>query len=242
MAHGALSRVGPIVGGPDALVDALLDVVGPRGTVLSYQDWELGVDVWDDDGRVLEQLRPHVPPFDPATARAARAHGVLASTIGARPGVRRSANPGASVAALGARAEEFTADHPLIDGYGHDSPFARLVAAGGRVVMIGAPLDTMTLLHHAEALAEVPGKRRIRIEYPMSSPRGVEWRWAEEFDTDGPVVDAFPDDFFARIVEDHLAAGHGRRGLVGGAESVLVDAALIVPFAVDWIESRAPRG
>ena len=241
MVHGALSRVGAIVGGPDALVDALLDVVGPGGTVLSYQDWELGVDVWDADGRVLESLRAHVPPFDPATARAARTHGILASTIGTRPGVVRSGNPGASVAALGARATRFTDAHPLVDGYGVESPFARLVEAGGRVAMIGAPLDTMTLLHHAEALADVPGKKRIRIEYPMTTPSGVEWRWAEEFDTDRPVVEAFPDDYFARIVEDYLATGAGRRGRVGRAESVLVDAAGIVPFAVGWIEARAPR-
>ncbi|MEU5153905.1 aminoglycoside 3-N-acetyltransferase [Glycomyces sp. NPDC021274] len=241
MVHAAFGRVGPVLGGPDALVEALFDVIGPKGTVLSYQDWELGVDVWDEDGRVARELREHVPPFDPATARPARDHGVLASVIGTRQGVRRSANPGASVAAVGARAEDFTAGHPLDYGYGEGSPFARLVAAGGRVLMVGAPLDTMTLLHHAEHLAVLPGKRRITVEYPLATPDGVRWRVCTEFDTSEPVVEGLPEDYFRLVVEDHLATGAGRRGLIGRAESVLVEAPDVVAFAVAWLESRYGR-
>jgi aminoglycoside 3-N-acetyltransferase len=241
MAHAAFSRVGTVLGGPDALVDAVLDVIGPEGTVLSYQDWELGVDVWDEDGRVAAAFRDHVQPFDPATARPARDHGVLAAVIGTRPGVRRSGNPGASVAAVGARAEEFTADHPLDYGYGEGSPFARLVAAGGRVLMVGAPLDTMTLLHHAEHLAVLPRKRRIEVEYPLATPEGTIWRVVEEFDTSEPVVPGPPEDYFRLIVEDFLATGAGHRGLIGEADSVLVDAPAMVDFAVAWLESRYGR-
>jgi aminoglycoside 3-N-acetyltransferase len=238
MLHAAFGKVGPVLGGPDALVDAVLDAVGPAGTLLSYQDWELSVDVWDEDGTVLEALREHVPPFDPATARPARDHGVIAATVGTRPGVRRSGNPGASVAALGARAEEYTVDHPLDFGYGEDSPFARLAAEGGRALMVGAPLDTMTVLHHAEHLADLPGKHRIGIEYPFAAPEGARWRRVEEFDTSRPVVDGPPEDYFRLIAEDYLATGEGRTGTVGDAESVLVDAAGVVAFAVAWLEER----
>jgi aminoglycoside 3-N-acetyltransferase len=238
MIHAAFSRVGKVVGGPDTLVDALLDVLGPDGTLLSYQDWELGVDVWDDEGRVLASLRDHVPPFDPATARPARDHGIIAATIGTRPGVRRSGNPGASVAAIGARAAEFVADHPLDYGYGAGTPLARLVEAAGKVVMVGAPLDTMTLLHHAEHLADLPDKRRTHIEYPLATATGVMWRLVEEFDTSDPVVDGPPDDFFRLIVEDYLAAGAGRRGEIGQASSVLVEAPGVTAFAVRWLEER----
>ncbi|WP_205327137.1 aminoglycoside 3-N-acetyltransferase [Glycomyces sp. YM15] len=238
MVHAAFGRVGPVLGGPDALVDAMFDVIGPEGTVLSYQDWELSVDVWDERGRVAGEFREHVPPYDPATARPARDHGVLAAVIGTRPGVRRSGNPGAAVAAVGARAEEFTVDHPLDYGYGEGSPFERLAAAGGRVLMVGAPLDTMTILHHAEHLAVLPGKRRIQVEYPLATPEGTRWRLVEEFDTSGPVVSGPPEDYFRLIVEDFLASGAGRRGAVGEADSVLVDAPAVVAFAVDWLESR----
>ncbi|WP_205740651.1 aminoglycoside 3-N-acetyltransferase [Haloactinopolyspora alba] len=241
MIHAAFRQVGTVLGGPDTLVDAVLDVVGAEGTLLSYQDWELSTDVWDDDGRVIDALREHVPPFDPATARPARDHGVVAATVGTRPGVRRSGNPGASVAAVGARADEFTAAHPLDFGYGEDSPFARLVASGGRVLMVGAPLDTMTILHHAEHLADLPGKRRIHVEYPLATPAGTEWRIVEEYDTSAPVVDGPPDDYFGFIVTNFLATGDGRRGTVGAADSVLVDAAGITSFAVSWLEEKYGR-
>ncbi len=83
--------------------------------------------------------------------------GILAEFIRTTPGARRSGNPGASVAAIGAQAEWLTADHPLDYGYGPGSPLAKLVEAGGKVLMAGAPPDTMTLLHHAEHLARIPG-------------------------------------------------------------------------------------
>ncbi|WP_199035107.1 aminoglycoside 3-N-acetyltransferase [Glycomyces salinus] len=238
MIHAAFGRVGPVIGGPDTLVDAVLDVVRGTGTLLSYQDWELSVDVWDGDGRIRDEFRDHVPPFDPRTARPARDHGIIAATVGTRQGARRSGNPGASVAALGARAEQFTADHPLDYGYGDDSPFARLVDAEGKVLMVGAPLDTMTLLHHAEHLADLPGKRRIEVEYPIATPRGVEWRVVEEFDTGNPVVAGPDEDYFGLIVADYLDTGAGRRGKVGMADSVLVDAPGMTAFAVAWLEER----
>lgn len=242
MVHGAFGRVGEVLGGPDALVDAILDVVGVSGTLVSYQDWELGLDVWTEDGSVRADLRPHTPAFDPATARPARDHGVLAATIGTRSGVLRSANPGASVAAVGARARDLTRDHRLDDGYGVGSPFARFVEVAGTVLMVGAPLDTMTLLHHAEALADIDGKRRIRREYPMATEDGaVRWVWAEEFDTAGPVVDGLADDYFADVVGEFLASGAGARGVVGDAEAVLVPGAQIVEFATAWLESRFPK-
>jgi aminoglycoside 3-N-acetyltransferase len=238
MVHAALRRVGPMLNGPDALVGALLDAVGPDGTVLAYTDWDARYDeLLDDDGRVPERWRPHVPPFDPAASRSIRDNGALPEFLRTTPGARRSGNPGASVAALGAHAEHYTADHPLDYGYGPGSPLARLVARRGRVLMVGAPLDTMTLLHHAEHLADVPGKRVIRYEVPFRAADGtVEWRVTEEFDTADPVVAGLPDDYFATVVEEFLAAGNGRRGTVGAAPSVLVDAASITSFAVAWLQ------
>lgn len=154
------------------------------------------------------------------------------------PGARRSGNPGASVAAIGAQADFLVADHPLDYGYGEGSPFEKLVALGGKVAMIGAPPDTMTLLHHAEHLARIPGKRVVRSEVPFAAASGVVWRVIEEFDTSRPVTPALAEDHFAEIVRAFLAAGRGRQGLVGAAPSILVEAEAIVAFAVAWLEKR----
>jgi aminoglycoside 3-N-acetyltransferase len=242
LAHGALSKVGRLLNGPDAVIGALLDAVSPGGTVLAYTDWDARYDeLVGPDGRVPDRWRPHVPPFDPASSRSARDNGVLPEFLRTWPGAQRSGSPGASMAAIGDRAEWFTADHPLDYGYGPGSPLAKLVAVGGKVVMIGAPLDTMTLLHHAEHLADLPGKRVIRYEVPLATADGVEWRTVEEFDTADPVVDGFAEDYFAEIVTDFLASGQSVRSRVGRADGVLVDAPAMTAFAVEWMERQVAR-
>ena len=240
MVHAACSAVGPVLGGPDAIIAALRASVGAQGTLMAYLDWEAAWETFKDaEGRIPESLRPHVLPFDPGLTRAARQNGALPEFLRTTPGARRSGNPGASVAALGAKADWLTADHPLDYGYGPGTPLARLVEARGKVLMLGAPLDTMTLLHHAEHLAKLPGKRVIRTEVPFATPDGIAWRVIEEFDTSDPCVPALPGNFIEQIVSAYLATGAGRQGRVGSAESVLVEAAEIVPFAIAWMERVA---
>ncbi|MDU0575562.1 aminoglycoside 3-N-acetyltransferase [Pseudomonas aeruginosa] len=243
MVHAAVSKVGRLLDGPDTIIAALCDVVGHEGTVLAYADWEARYeDLCDEDGRVPPEWRDHIPPFDPQRSRAIRDNGVLPEFLRTTPGALRSSNPGASIVALGAKAEWFTADHPLDYGYGEGSPLAKLVAAGGKVLMLGAPLDTLTLLHHAEHLAGIPGKRIKRVEVPLATPAGRQWRMIEEFDTGDPIVDRLAEDYFAEIVTQFLASGQGRQGLIGSASSVLVGAAAITAFGVSWLETRFGSG
>lgn len=227
LVHAALRRVGRIIGGPDTVIAALLDAIGAEGTLLAYTDWQAEEDV----DPILQDA---IPPFDPRSSRACRDYGAFPELLRTAPGARRSGNPGASVAALGARADWFTADHSLDYGYGPGSPFAKLVEARGKVLMLGAPLDTMTLLHHAEHLADIP-HRIIRSEAPLLVDGKTVWRSFEEFDTSDPPGD-LPGDYMATLVENVLAAGSGRRGNIGAAPSVLVAADEIVPFAIAWLE------
>ena len=236
MAHAALRSVGRVVGGVNVVVEALLDAVGAGGTLVAYADWETGVDDFDDP-RVADAI----PVFDKRTARAARDHGILPETLRTWPGALRSDHPDAGIVALGARAEWLCADHPLQFGYGEGSPFAKLVASAAKILMLGAPLDTITLLHHAEHVARIPGKRIIRYRRKLLRDGVPIWVEIEEFDTANPVVDGLADDFFGRIATDYLAAGRGTRGRVGAADAVLLDAAGLHGFAVRWLEEWAAR-
>jgi aminoglycoside 3-N-acetyltransferase len=233
LVHAALRKVGPIVGGPDTLIDALVDAVGPEGTLLGYCDWQL-----EDDAAGTLASRDDLPAFDPARSRSIRDNGAFPELLRTTPGAKRSASPGASCAALGGKADWFTADHALDYGYGPQSPFGKLVAARGKTLLLGAPRDTMTLLHHAEHLADIPAKRIRRYEIPILVDGKTTWRQVEEFDTAIPVVEGLADDYFATIVTEYLASGRGSTGTVGKAACVLVEGADIVPYAVNWLESR----
>jgi aminoglycoside 3-N-acetyltransferase len=232
LVHASIRSVGRVLGGPDTIIDAIRAVLGPEGTLLAYTDWQL-----EEDALEIAELRDDIPPFDPERSRSCRDYGTWAELVRTVPGSRRSGNPGASMAAIGGRADWFTANHALDYGYGPDSPLGKLVAAKGKVLMLGAPLDTMTLLHHAEQIADFPNKRVISYEVPIVRDGGKVWQRFEEFDTsDAP--QGLPEDYMAGLVEDFLATGHGRRGTVGNARSVLVRADEIVPFAVSWLERK----
>ena len=239
MVHAALRSVGPMINGPDTLIDAILDVVGPDGTLLSYVDWNPQYeDAVDQEGRVPEALKPDIPPFDSERSRASRSYGAFAEFVRTTPGALRSGNPGASCAAIGGKSAWFTANHPFDYGYGEGSPFARLVESEGKILMAGAPFDTMSILHHAEHLAQIPGKHTRRIEVPLLISNKTEWRMIEEFDTADPVVDGLDENYFATIVREFLTDGRGSVGAIGSASSILVPAAEIVAFATQWLEQR----
>jgi aminoglycoside 3-N-acetyltransferase len=104
--------------------------------------------------------------------------------------------------------------------------------------MIGAPLDTISMLHHAEHLAQIPEKRIRRMKVPLPIDGRPHWRMIEEFDTVDPVGDGLATDYFKTIVELLLATKGGSQGLIGDAASVLLPAAALVAFAVGWIVQR----
>ena len=89
----------------------------------------------------------------------------------------------------------------------------------------------MTLLHHAEHLAPIPDKRVARMELPLPVGGGARWTTIEEYDTSRGVAD-WPDRFFAAIVDAFVAQGRARRGPLGGATALLLDAASLVDHAV----------
>ncbi len=166
--------------------------------------------------------------------------------MGTWPGARHSWHPEAGVAALGPLADALTAEHAYDDAYGAGTPYARLVELGGRVAMLGAPLETLTLVHHAEAVAGVPGKRRVSYGMPVLQEGERVWRTFSDIDTS---EGALPyehllgrEDYIEHIARSALAAGKGRSGLVGETMACLFDARGLVEHAVGWIERSFPAG
>jgi aminoglycoside 3-N-acetyltransferase len=244
MVHTRMSAIGWVVGGTETVVRALLETVGPTGTVMAYAGWEdnpYDLESWPDEWRraYLEEL----PAFDPEISESAHEHGRVPERIRTWPGARRSAHPEAGIVAVGARAEWITHRHPSDDGYGAGSPLARLVEARGQVLMLGAPLETITLLHHAESLADVPGKRRVTYRMPVLEDGHRVWQIFTDIDTSdaGPLPYAEvvgDEDEFEVIGREALGAGCGVTGRVGEAVSHLFEADALLTFAVGWLEAR----
>jgi aminoglycoside 3-N-acetyltransferase len=238
MVHARMSALGWVVGGSETVVRALLDTLGPDGTLMAYASWADHVYALEDrPEEYREAYRAEPPVWDPATGEVDRDYGRIPERVRTWPGALRSVHPEASVVAVGPRAEWLTAPHE--DGYGAGSPFARLVAAGGAVLMLGAPLETATLLHHAEAIARAPGKRTVTYEIALAD--GTTRSYTDIETSHG----AYPyerlgleADEFEVIARAALDAGIGVRGQVGQADCHLFPAPELTAFAVAWIEAR----
>lgn len=180
MMHSSLSALGPVDGGAEAAVDALLDAVGPSGTLLvpAFRD-----SVWGDindftnsdcDCSASDRFCPSDQPG---------LQGVIPEAVRRRPGSLRSCHPTHSWVALGPAAEELLRGHkdcPTICGRGN--PFEALLELDGWVLILGVQVNTITLWHYYEEILEVPylghywpkqrhlnhcaGALRIQYEYP----------------------------------------------------------------------------
>ena len=247
MVHTQMSAIGWIVGGQDTVVLALRDALGEDGTLFVYTCWEYDafhIAEWSEAQRAAYLREP--PVFDPDLSPSWTGVGRIPERVRTWPGARRSAHPLCSVAALGPDADILTRDHRLDDGHGPTSPFARLVERRGQILLLGAPLDTLTILHHAEALANVPEKRRVQFPARIQTPTGPADVGIDVIDTsrgafDYDSLDLGGVDAFEVIAKEALAAGVGRTVQIASATSHLFEADALVAFAVAWLERRFSR-
>jgi aminoglycoside 3-N-acetyltransferase len=244
MLHASLSSLGNVIGGADAVVLALRQVVGEDGTLIALASWDNGPS--DDDNGWAKEVREAYfrdpPAFDPQVSSCARYVGRLPERLRTWPGAIRSDHPEASFVALGGSAQWLTEDQPTDHPYGAGSPLAKVLEANGSILMLGAPLETITMLHHAEELADIPDKRSVHYSAPVKTPTGIEWREIHDINTSTgaflyePVVG--DRDAFEVIAEEALAAGIGRERAIGDSRSFLFPAQVLVAFAVEWLEAN----
>ncbi|RPI64426.1 MAG: aminoglycoside N(3)-acetyltransferase [Planctomycetaceae bacterium] len=144
MVHSAIRGCGRIEGGAEAIVHALVDAIGPAGTV-----------VFPTFTGVREN-HPDTPPvFDRRQTPCWT--GALPETARKLPGGVRSFHPTHSCVAFGGDAADITADHynsvTPIDSH---SPIYKVAQRGGKILIIGLDLKCLTLAHHVEELLKHP--------------------------------------------------------------------------------------
>ncbi len=211
MVHASLRRIGPVEGRAAGVIAAIDQAVGMTGTSMMT----LGArDDWSWVNERPEEDRPGLlagaEPFDAAHTPADPDVGLLAEVYRRHPDTVVSDHPEGRFAARGRLAAALTADQPWDDYYGPGSPLERLVEAGGRVLRLGADIDTVTLLHYAEYLADMPGKRRVVRHRKVRAGRGAVIRRIETLDDSDGIV-AWPgDDYFGLILQAYLDEGEIR--------------------------------
>jgi aminoglycoside N3'-acetyltransferase len=207
LVHTSYRAVRPVEGGPSGLIDALLEAVGPAGTLV-MPSWGA------DPDRV----------FDPRETPAAGDLGIVADFFWRLPGAVRCDHPQA-FAAIGPAAETITSDHLPLPPHIRESPVGRVYDLDGKVLLIGVGHDANTTLHLAEILAEVPYRRPkhctvLKGGYPIRVDYAENDHCCERF--------ALVDGWLS-------AAGRQSEGMVGHARARLARARDIVAVAVEHL-------
>lgn len=225
--HSAYGKMGYVVGGPRTVLEALLEGVGPQGTVMmptftgdlsDPADWRYPA----IPPEMIDEVRSSVPGFNRQLSPA-RQMGVLAELLRHRPGAVRSPHPQSSFTAVGARAAELCDVHPLDFRFGSQSPLGALLHAKGKVLMLGSPWNTASVFYLADF--EMPDRSECRMASPVETEEGVCWREYRDL-----VYRQRGHEAIVHLLERGLAV----RGLVGRADAVLFDAGTAVAETLKW--------
>ena len=161
MLHSSLKSIGFVDGGPRTMLQALIDAVGPTGTLVVPTYWLPG-------GTILATCQLDDYVFDP------RKHGShlgrLPSEFLAFDGIARSIHPTHSVSAIGRHARDITERHHLAPSiFGEGSPWDRVHALNGKVIGLGISMGPVTFYHLIEdrMLERFPLPVRLATEYRM---------------------------------------------------------------------------
>jgi aminoglycoside 3-N-acetyltransferase len=234
MVHLAMSKLGWIVGGAEAVILALLDAVGDTGTIMMPTNSSNNTDPCEWQHPPVPEawwrtIRDHTPAYNPLTTPT-RGMGVVPELFRTWPGARRSAHPAFSLAALGPHAEYLVADHALDEDAGDRSPLGRLYELDGHVLLLGVDHWNNTSLHLAEFRANYPGKRTLRTGSAMLVNGRRQW-------VSYATLEGNPDDF-GEIGAAFDRAHNIAIQRIRGAAVRFFRQRLIVDFAIGWMEQH----
>jgi aminoglycoside 3-N-acetyltransferase len=213
LVHSSLSSLGYVQGGADTVIDALLMAVAPDGTVL----------VPTLTGSAALDAE-HPPVYDPAETPCWT--GRIPETFRRRPDAVRSLHPTHSVAAIGTQARELTAGHEhSITPCGPDSPYGRLAASGGYILLLGVGHEVNTSYHLVEEIVGVP----YHIQPGLVAAQVIEQGSVRTIHL---MLHRYgPPRAFSRLEPALRERGIQRDGQIGQAHARLVDAGRMVELA-----------
>jgi aminoglycoside 3-N-acetyltransferase len=231
LVHASLRKIGEMTEGASTLLDGLLTVVGPEGTVLTPTFTDNGDPAeWrrpPADAEELERLRNMMPVFDYATTPVdTHTVGIFPEILRRHPAAKRSNHPAVSFAAIGANAEFLTRNAPFHFPLGSSSPLARLHQVDGWVLLLGVPHTVNTSIHLAEVWADAPYIHR------SSTLKTAEDGWS--------VMRGSPECSagFGRIEPILRQSRILREGYVGNAASQLMKQRAVVSMAISMLQGH----
>lgn len=232
--HTSLSSLGFVCGGPQIVIEALMESVGEEGTIMMpTQTWKnldptVGVH-WEEPEEWWQIIRDNWPAYD-KDITPTNTMGVVAEMFRKWSGTMRSDHPARSFAAWGKHAEYLVANHDISNIFGEGSPIGKLYELDGYVMLIGTGYDKNTSIHLADVRAEYPGKHNC-IEHSAVLENGKRvWKEYETLFVDGEDFEQIGEAFEAEYPVKKVTLGNGTIRFMKQRD--------VVDFAVKWIEGN----
>jgi len=232
--HSSLSEIGWTIGGPVAVIKALMEVLTSEGTLImptfsgdntDPSQWEnppVPKSWWDIIRKEMPAYHKEITP--------PRNMGIIVDTFRKWPHVIRSNHPVSSFAAWGKQAELITKEHHLVTDLGEDSPLARIYDLDGQILLVGVNHENNSSLHLSEYRSNYPNKQYGLNGSAMLINNERKWvEWKE--------LDHNTDDF-EQLGKDFESSINYITGQVGLAEARLLSQRKIVDFAIEWFKEN----
>jgi aminoglycoside 3-N-acetyltransferase len=230
LVHSSLSALGWVCGGAITVIDALLDVLGPQGTlVMPAHSSDLSdPEKWCAPAvpvAWLNTIRETMPAFDPFRTPT-RGMGAIPELFRMWPHAKRSSHPTSSFAALGPEARQITEAHALEQPLGEASPLARLYDLDASILLLGVSFDRCTAFHLAEHRAFPEATLEIEGS-PVMEDGARHWK--------SYYVPPYDTEFFENIGEQLSTQGLVTIGQAGSAACCYMGVRQVVDFATAYL-------
>lgn len=226
LVHSSMKSLGQVDGGPETVVGAMLEAVGPEG--LFILPTFSSTFIRPDSGQAEHA-------YDPATTPSRV--GLITNTARQRPDAHRSRHPTHSLTAIGSRAEDFAADgEDLYRTFDRTGPYGRLVLWEAKILLLGCTMAANTTFHAVEDWLELPyiAARRGRCLVARKDGTNIP---VEVTFCPGGHRDFYFKDRRTKIEVVLRNAGVVTDGLVGQAPSMLMPARQCVSVTARHMES-----
>ncbi|OCA97493.1 aminoglycoside N(3)-acetyltransferase [Clostridium beijerinckii] len=232
--HTSMKSFGFACGGPQIIIEALIELVGKDGTIIMpTQTWKnmdptYGVH-WEEPIEWWDIIRDNWPAYD-KDITPTNTMGSVAEMFRKWPGVLRSDHPVRSFAAWGKNAQYLINNHDLSDIFGESSPIGKLYDLDGYVLLLGTGYDKNTSIHLADERADYPSKHMEKNSCAMMKDGERKRVTYSTLYVDG--------EDFMDIGIDFEKKYRVKNTKIGNADVRFMRQREIVDFAVEWIEKN----
>ncbi|MBD3197229.1 MAG: aminoglycoside N(3)-acetyltransferase [Candidatus Lokiarchaeota archaeon] len=237
LVHTSLSKLGWTVGGAITVIDALLELLTNKGTLVmpTFTSGNTEPSRWQNPPvppSWWKIIRDSMPPFR-SEITPTRSMGIISETFRKYPNVYRSSHPVSSFCAYGKYSKQIIEDHTLKSNLGENSPLSRIYDLDGYVLLLGVSHSMNTSLHLAEYRANFKRKKYQKTGSAILKNQIRKWVVWEELNHNS-------DDF--EMIGNQYEKDIGYKPKkVGLAVSRLLKQKDIVDYGLKWIKLNRNR-